>query len=91
MAYVTVSIVDKDGNLCPTADNQLQFNVSGAGTYRAACNGDATSVEQFHLPTMKTFNGKLVVTVQSSEKAGEIVLEVSAKGLKKEEITIVGK
>ncbi len=90
LAYVTVSVVDKAGNLCPTADNQLQFNVSGAGTYRAACNGDATSVEQFHLPTMKTFNGKLVVTVQSSEKAGEIELEVSGKGLKKAGITIFG-
>jgi beta-galactosidase len=91
LAYVTVSVVDKDGNLCPNADNQLQFKVSGAGTYRAACNGDATSVEQFHLPTMKTFSGKLVVTIQSSEKSGDIALEVSGKGLKKAGITIVGK
>ncbi len=90
LAYVTVSVVDKDGNLCPTADNQLQFNVSGAGTYRAACNGDATSVEQFHLPAMKTFGGKLVVTIQSSENPGEIELEVSGKGLKKAEVSIVG-
>lgn len=91
LAYVTVSVVDKDGNLCPNADNQLQFKVSGAGTYRVACNGDATSVEQFHLPTMKTFSGKLVVTIQSSEKPGDIALEVSGKGLKKAGITIVGK
>jgi beta-galactosidase len=90
LAYVTVSVVDKDGNLCPTADNQLQFNVSGAGIYRAACNGDATSVEQFHLPTMKTINGKLVVIVQSLENSGEIKLEVSGKGLKTAGITIVG-
>lgn len=91
LAYITVSVVDKDGNLCPNADNQLQFKVSGAGTYRATCNGDATSVEQFHLPTMKTFSGKLVVTIQSSEKPGDIALEVSGKGLKKAEIAIVGK
>jgi len=89
LAYVTVSVVDKDGNLCPTASDQLQFKVSGAGTYRAACNGDATSLEQFQLPTMKAFNGKLVVTVQSYEKPGEIGLEVSGKGLKKAGLTLL--
>ena len=52
------------------------------GTYRAACNGDATSLELFHLPTMKLFSGKLVVLVQSTSKAGEIELEVTGKGLK---------
>ncbi len=88
LSYVTVSVVDKDGNLCPNANNQLQFEVSGEGTFRAVCNGDATSLEMFHLPTMKTFSGKLVVTVQSMEKPGEITLEVSGKGLKKTGITI---
>jgi beta-galactosidase len=91
LAYITVSVVDKDGNLCPTADNQLQFKVTGAGKYLVACNGDATSLEQFHLPTMKTFSGKLVVTIQSAEKPGDIALEVSGKGLKKAGITIVGR
>jgi len=88
LSYVTVSVVDKDGNLCPNAENQLQFKVTGEGTYRAVCNGDATSLEMFHLPTMKTFSGKLVVLVQSSEKEGEIKLEISGQGLRKAE-TIV--
>ncbi|MFV5691992.1 DUF4982 domain-containing protein [Flavobacterium sp. LT1R49] len=82
LAFVTVSVVDKKGNPCPNATQQLHFNVTGKGTYRAACNGDATSLEQFHLPTMKLFSGKLVVLVQSTSKAGEIELEVTGKGLK---------
>ncbi|MCY1721830.1 DUF4982 domain-containing protein [Prolixibacteraceae bacterium Z1-6] len=82
LSYVTVSVVDKDGNLCPNADNQLSFNVSGAGSFKAVCNGDATSLELFHLPTMKAFSGKLVVTVQAGEEAEEIELEVKSKGLK---------
>jgi beta-galactosidase len=45
----------------------------------------------FHLPTMKTFNGKLVVLVQSSEKAGAIDVEVSGNGLKKAGIILTGK
>lgn len=61
ISFVTVSVVDKDGNFCPNATNQLNFKVTGAGSFMAVCNGDATSLEMFHLPTMKTFSGKLVV------------------------------
>jgi beta-galactosidase len=82
ISFVTVSIVDKNGNECPQAANQLKFSVKGAGTYRAACNGDATSIEQFHLPTMKVFNGKLVVLVQAGKSAGSIELVVTGDKLK---------
>ncbi len=82
LSFVTVSVVDKDGISCPTATNQLKFKVEGDGIFKAACNGDATSLELFHLPTMKLFSGKLVVLVQSTMKAGEIELTVSGKGLK---------
>jgi beta-galactosidase len=81
LSFVTVSVVDKDGIPCPTATNQLNFKVNGAGTYRAACNGDATSSEIFHKPTMKLFSGKLVVLVQSGKEAGDIQLEVTGAGL----------
>lgn len=91
LAFVTVSVVDKDGNVCPNVATQLNFRVTGAGSFRAACNGDATSLEMFHLPTMKTFNGKLVVLVQSSEKAGKIDVEVSGNRLKKAGIILTGK
>ncbi len=88
LSYVTATIVDKDGNPCPTASNRLFFEVKGNGTYRAACNGDATSLELFHQPTMKAFNGKLVILVQSSTEKGDIELMVSSDELKKEKITI---
>ncbi|WP_256011741.1 DUF4982 domain-containing protein [Desertivirga xinjiangensis] len=88
ISFVTVSVLDQKGNPCPTANNQLTFKVSGEGSYRAACNGDATSLEQFHLPTMKLFNGKLVVLVQSKDVAGDIKLTVEGQGLKKSVISI---
>jgi beta-galactosidase len=88
LSFVTVSVVDKDGNLCPNAANQLNFKVTGAGSFRAVDNGDATSLEMFHLPTMKTFSGKLVVLVQSSETSGDIKLEIESKGLKKGTVTL---
>ncbi|MCG9970022.1 beta-galactosidase GalB [Christiangramia crocea] len=88
ISFVTVSVVDKDGNLCPNATIQLNFEVSGAGEYRAACNGDPTSLEMFHLPTMKAFSGKLVVLVKSNEKTGKIDLKVKGKGVKDGKITL---
>ena len=89
ISFVTVSVVDKNGIPCPTATNQLKFKVTGAGTYRAACNGDATSLEMFHKDTMKLFSGKLVVLVKSTTAAGDIKLEVNGAGLKSGKLNLV--
>ena len=82
ISYVTVSVLDKDGNPCPTATLPLKFSVTGEGIFKAACNGDATSLESFELPTMKLFSGKLVVLVQSSKKAGTMELSVTGSSVK---------
>ena len=79
MAFVTVSLVDKKGTLIPDASDQLTFSVSGAATYQAACNGDATSLEPFTQPQMKLFSGQLVVVVRASKEAGKAILTVTDK------------
>ncbi|GAA4829613.1 DUF4982 domain-containing protein [Algivirga pacifica] len=89
LSYVTVTVVDKEGNPCPTANIPLTFSVKGAGSFKAVCNGDPTSLEMFHLPKMKTFNGKLVVTLQSKEgESGDVFLTVKGKGMKAELLII---
>lgn len=84
MAFVTVSLADKDGNFCPTADDELTFEVTGEGTYQAACNGDATSLEPFTEPQMKLFAGQLVVVVRSTKTPGTMTLKVTDKKRKLE-------
>ena len=79
LAFVTVSLVDKNGTLIPDAADQLQFEVSGAGSFRGVCNGDATSLEPFTQPTMKLFSGQLVVVLQAAKKAGTLTLKVTDK------------
>ena len=91
ISFITVTVVDENGIPCPTAANRLNFKVSGAGQFKAVCNGDATSLEMFHLPTMKAFSGKLAALVQSCENGGNIELEVTSKGLKTAKITIASK
>lgn len=82
LAYVTLRIVDKDGNLCPTDGRLVKFSVSGAGRYRASANGDPTCLDLFHLPQMHAFGGMLTVIVEAGEKPGRIQLKATAKGLK---------
>ena len=79
LAFVTVSLVDKNGTLIPDAADQLQFEVTGAGSFRGVCNGDATSLEPFTQPTMKLFSGQLVVVLQAAKKAGTLTLKVTDK------------
>ena len=88
ISYITVSAADRKGNFCPLADNTVSFNVRGAGTFKAACNGDATSLELFHKPAMKLFSGRLVVLVQSKKEDGEIILEAESQGLKSASVKI---
>ncbi len=76
LAFITVNLVDADGNLVPDADDQLLFEVSGAGRFKAACNGDATSLESFTQPTMRLFHGQLVVIVEALDTTGPITLTV---------------
>ncbi len=77
IAFVTVSMVDKNGEFCPTADDDMTFEVTGNGAFQAACNGDATSLEPFTTPRMKLFSGQLVVLVKSSTTPGKATLKVS--------------
>jgi len=79
LAFITVSLTDKNGTLCPDADHSLEFKVTGAATFNSVCNGDATSLEVFTEPTMKLFHGQLVVVVQASEAPGKATLTVKDK------------
>ena len=87
LAFVTVSLQDKDGNPCPTAANEMSFSVSGAAKFRAACNGDATSLVPFCSTTMPLFSGELVVVVEGTAK-GKATLTVSAGGLPSAKATV---
>jgi beta-galactosidase len=88
LSFVTVELLDKNGNLCPRAANLLFFDVIGAGKLKAVCNGDATDQTSFASKYMRTFNGKLVVTIESETNPGEITLKVSGGLLKAEEVKI---
>ena len=88
LAYITVQVADKDGNLVPTDEREVKFSVTGAGKFRATANGDPTSLRLFHLPEMDLFSGAATAIVQSGEKPGTLTLTVTADGLTPATITI---
>ena len=88
LAYVTVRIVDQAGNLCPLADNEVSFSVTGAGRYRAAANGDATCLVPFQSPQMPAFSGQLTAIVQAGDQPGTATLTARADGLQSAEIKL---
>ena len=81
LVYVRVSVVDKQGNLCATATPEVTFEVSGAGSYIASANGDATCIVPFQSKTMPAFSGQLTTIVAPSGTPGTITLTASAPGL----------
>lgn len=88
IAFINVKIVDKDGNFCPDETRQINFKVKGAGSYKAAANGNSSSLESFQAPYMKLFSGQLTALAQSSETPGILTFEATATGVKGAKILI---
>jgi len=91
LSYVTVEILDKDGNLCPDADNLVKFEVEGSGFIAGVDNGSQTSMERFKDNKRKAFYGKCMLVVQNNGKAGRISVRAVAEGLKEAEAVIASK
>ncbi len=82
LVYITIQVADKSGNIIPTDNRLIKFKVKGAGKYRAAANGDPTSLDLFHLPQMPLFSGAATAIIQASEQPGVMTFTASAKGVK---------
>ena len=81
LGWFRVQVVDRNGNVCPRADNRIDVKVCGEAAFRCVCNGDATSLEPFTKPTMKAFNGELVVTVEAGRAQGVCTVVATSSGL----------
>ena len=61
--FITAEVVDKDGNLCPWADDLIHFIGEGDGRILGTDNGCQTSMERFTSPQRHAFHGKCMVVV----------------------------
>ena len=91
LAFITVEILDKDGNLCPDADNQVAFHVDGEAFIAGVDNGNPISMERFKDNKRKAFYGKCLVVVQNNGKSGTASVEATSEGLQAGKVDITFK
>ena len=89
LSFVSVEILDAEGNLCPLADNLVHFEVTGNLYVAGVDNGSQTSMERFKDSKRKAFNGKCLVVLQNNGKPGTARLKAVSNGLREAVIDLV--
>lgn len=88
LSVVAVEIVDAQGRIVPTADNEVTFTVSGPAAVIGVGNGNPISHESDQADKRRAFNGLCMAIVQSLRSSGEIVLEAASPGLSTGRISV---
>lgn len=81
LSFVTIKIVDANGNPVPHADNLINFKVSGAGFIAGVDNGNETDHDPFKADYHKAFNGLCLAVIQSKGEKGKITVTATSAGL----------
>jgi len=87
LSYITVELTDANGLRNPKAENLVRFTIQG-GTIVGVGNANPVSLESYQLPQRKAWQGRCLVIVKSSDKAGRITLTASANGLPSSKLVI---
>lgn len=88
LCFVTVEVLDKDGNLCPDADNLVNFDVTGNAFIAGVDNGSPSSMERFKDNKRKAFHGKCLVVLQNDGSSGVATLNAVSDRLSSAQVTI---
>ncbi len=88
LSYVTVEVVDQNGQVVKHAEHQVTFEVSGAGSLAAVGTANPHSEELYVGNQRKAWQGRLMAVVRSADQTGEVVLKVAAAGMQAAEVKI---
>ena len=83
LAFITIEMIDADGNCVPTADNSLTVTVAGAATLQALGNADIKDEDPYSDATHKTWDGRALAVIRSTGKRGKAVVKVKAEDANK--------
>ena len=91
LSFITVKVLDKDGNVVPDADNLVNFKLNGNAFIASVDNGDPVSHDSFKVPYRKAFHGLALAIVQSKDKPGDINFTATSAGLQSASLVIKAK
>ena len=86
LAYVTVGVKDKDGNVVPDAQNNVKFEVTGAGELAGVDNGSSPDHQSYRDDNRNAWAGQLVGIVRATGSGG-ITVKVTSDGLQSASVT----
>ncbi len=89
LSFVTVEVVDKDGNLCPWAENNILFSLTGNAKIAGVDNGSPFSLERFQTNERRAFFGKCLVVLQAGRTPSTIQLTAKSVDLASQTIEII--
>jgi beta-galactosidase len=88
LSYVTASVVDADGIVCPNVDKLISFSISESGIISAVDNGDTKSHEQYQASERHVFNGQCIAIIRAKSSSGKITVTASTPELISGSVTI---
>jgi beta-galactosidase len=88
VAHFTARVMDAQGNIVPTADPLITFDVQGSGVLIGVDNGNPASHENYKSNHRQAFNGLCLAIVQSTREPGKVRLTARAEGLREAAIEI---
>jgi beta-galactosidase len=91
VVHYTVQILDHNGEVVPTASDEIIFELEGEGRLLGVDNGDPRSHEDYRSNRRHAFNGLALAIVQSTGKAGPIQLRATAPSLRSATVRVVSK
>ena len=88
LSFVTVEIVDREGNVVPQADDRVTFELKGEGILAAVGNADLKDEDSYVGNSRKVWKGRAILVVKSTRESGTIRIKASAPGLRSASATI---
>lgn len=83
LTYVTLEIIDQEGNLVPDATIPVSVNVAGQGSLLAAATANLKDIEPKTSPRVTTYKGQAIIVVRSAKKAGKATISATSAELAK--------
>lgn len=91
VVHISVEVTDKNEILCPNAENEVVFNVSGPAKIIGVDNGDPVDLSLYKTNKRKAFKGKVMLLIQSTMETGQIIVSAQSKTLESQNIKLFAK
>jgi beta-galactosidase len=88
LSYILIEAFDKNGNICPLADNKIDIEINGAGEIAGIGNGNPQSMTFFRSHSVDLFYGKAMLIVRSKTAKGIADIKATSENLKDAKVAI---